>query len=179
MSTDVFEDPIFRYRYGFERQGDVLRVEMWVEPGGGVSVSHLHPNQEERFEVLEGEVTFKVDGRKLTAAPGDRAIARPGVRHSFKNTGKEVAHVVAEAEPALELEGFLTEAAALAQAGAYTKRGIPRGFDALVRAGDFAWRYRKTVVLTGIAFPPPRLQPLMLAPLAWLGRRRARRESDD
>lgn len=57
--------------------------------------------------------------------------------------------------PAGNLQGFLTEAAAIARAGRYTKRGIPKGPGALMEAAEFADRYRDDVVLTGDALPPP------------------------
>ncbi|HEX5974687.1 MAG TPA: hypothetical protein VFY57_05965, partial [Rubrobacteraceae bacterium] len=62
MSSALIDDPFFRQRYGFSREGGVLRIEIWTEPGGGVLAEHVHPKLEERWEVLEGEVTFRVDG---------------------------------------------------------------------------------------------------------------------
>jgi quercetin dioxygenase-like cupin family protein len=174
-STEVFEDPVLRYRYRFSRAGDMLSVEMWADPGGGVTIQHFHPRIEERFEVLDGEVTFKVNGKKLKAGPGERAVAKPGDRHTFENTGTGVAHLRCEAEPALELQEFLQEAAALSQAGKFTRRGFPKGLGALLEAAEFADRYRETVVFTDVAFPPPALQGPLLGPLARFQRRRRAR----
>src|SRR5439155_2649759 len=95
------EDPIMRQRYRFERQGDVLRLSLWAEPGARVP-KHFHPPLEERFEVREGEFTFTVGRRKQRAGPGDRLVVPPGVPHAFANTGPGVAHFVAEIEPALQ-----------------------------------------------------------------------------
>jgi quercetin dioxygenase-like cupin family protein len=166
------EDPLFRQRYRFSREGDILRVEMWTEPGGGVSIEHFHPRQEERFEVLEGEITFRVNGEKRRVGSGEWLVAEPGVRHTFENTGRGVAHHVSEAQPALELQGFIEEAAALARAGKYTRRGTPKGLGALLEASEMAERYRETVVLT---VPPPTIQRILLPPLARLQRRRGSR----
>jgi quercetin dioxygenase-like cupin family protein len=172
--SDLIEDPVFNYRLRFHpKKGDVLSMDVYVDPDGGVSIPHYHPSTEERFEVKQGEATFKADGEEIVARPGDPpVIVRPGVRHSFRNTGDTEAHIVCEAEPALELQGFLTEAAAMARAHRYTKRGIPRGPGALLEAAEFTERYRDTVVITGGALPPPALQPAFLGPLARLQRRR-------
>lgn len=177
QSTDAgfVEDPILRYRYRFSREGNVLRVEMLVDPGGGVTVEHFHPRIEERFEVLEGELTFKVEGDEQRAGPGDHVVAAPGVRHAFQNTGEGVARAVTEADPPGRLQEFLEEAAALGRDGTYTRRGFPTGPGALLRAVEFADRYRDTVVFTGGAFPPPAFQRFLLPPLARLGRRRKTR----
>src|SRR5437867_21467 len=87
MDEGINEDPIQRYRFRFAGDDWVLIVEMWAEPGGGGIVEHIHPHHEERFEILDGEVTFTVEGRKRRAGPGDRVVAAPGVRHAFENTG--------------------------------------------------------------------------------------------
>lgn len=175
--SEVVEDPVFAMRMRFAQRDDgVLLVELWADPDGGVSVAHYHPVMEERFEVLEGEVTFTADGDDVVARAGDPpVVVRPGVRHKFLNSGETEARVMTEADPGdPDLQEFLTRAAALARKGAYNRHGIPKGPGALLEAADFAERYRDSTVITGPAFPPPRLQPLLLGPLAWLHRRRRR-----
>jgi hypothetical protein len=75
MIADLVEDPFFRQRYRFVRDGDALRVEIWTDPAGGVSAEHVHPRLEERYEVLESEVSFRVDGSVRRAGPGDRPVS--------------------------------------------------------------------------------------------------------
>jgi quercetin dioxygenase-like cupin family protein len=173
MTSELIEDPVFNYRLRFyPREGDALKMDVFVDPGGGVSIPHYHPSTEERFTVERGQAVFTADGKDIPAIAGEEVVVPPGVRHTFRNIGTQEAHIVCVAEPALDLQGFLTEAAAMARAGKYTKRGIPRGPGALLEAAEFAERYRDTVVVTGGAFPPPRLQPALLGPLARLQRRR-------
>jgi quercetin dioxygenase-like cupin family protein len=171
MPSDFVEDPVLRQRYRFSRDGEVLLVEVWAEPGSSVP-EHFHPRLEERWEVVEGEVTFRVAGDARRAGPGDRLAAPPGVPHSFENTGSEPAYLRVEVEPPLMLQEFLEEAAELNRTGGFTDRGIPKGPRALLRAADFTERYRDTAVLT---FPPPAMQRLVFPPLARLARRRRRR----
>jgi mannose-6-phosphate isomerase-like protein (cupin superfamily) len=169
VAEGLVEDPLFDQRYRFSRKGDVLRVEIWADPGGGVTVEHLHPRFEERFEVYEGEITFRVDGAELKVGPGGRLAAAPGVRHCYQNTGGGQAHLAAEAEPALDLRESIEEAAAMARAGKFTRSGRPKGVGALLEAAEFAQRYRETTVVT---FPPLAVQKVLMPPLAWLQRRR-------
>jgi quercetin dioxygenase-like cupin family protein len=175
MNDELIEDPVFNYRLRFHPQeGDLLRMDVYVDPGGGVSIPHYHPAIEERFTVLEGETTFMADRKPIVARAGDdTVVVNPGVRHSFKNTGTTEAHIACEAEPAMDLQAFLTEAAAMARAGKYTRHGLPRGFRAFLEAAEFTDRYRDSVVITARTLPPPRLQPALLGPLARLQRRRA------
>jgi mannose-6-phosphate isomerase-like protein (cupin superfamily) len=166
--ADLTHDPILRQKYRFSRDGDVLLVEIWAEPGGATP-EHHHPAIEERFEVLEGEVTFKIDGRAQTAGPGMRVVAKPGVPHAFENTGKNVAYVRAEVEPAGRIQEFLEEGAALNRSGKFSKRATPKGPRALLLGAEFMVRYRPTIVLHS---PPALIQRLLFPPLARLARRR-------
>lgn len=165
--SEYVHDPNRRQRYAFRREGENLVVDVWVQPGGDVP-THVQPTQEERFAVLEGRVRFKVGGRKVIAGPGDEVVVAPGVKHSFKNVGDGEAHLRVDVRPALELQGFLEDAAALARAGLYTRRGIPTSPKGAVRMAEFIERYRDLVV---ISWPPPAVQRIMLAPLLRFSRR--------
>src|SRR5207245_7688560 len=118
---------------------------VFADPGGDVP-PHFHPSQEERFEVLAGHVRFDVDGQRVDGGPGTRVIARAGAKHAFRNVGGVEAHLRVEVEPALDLQGFLEEAAALARARRYTRRGIPTSPRALVQLADLMVRYENTTV---------------------------------
>jgi quercetin dioxygenase-like cupin family protein len=167
QTTSEIVDPVRRQRISFAGEGEVLRAEVWTAPGGDVP-AHYHPAQTESFEVVSGEVQFRIGRKRRQAGPGDRVVAAPGVVHAFKNTGKVDALVRVEARPALRLQAFLEEAAALARAGRYTQRGVPRGLRAAAELAELMERYSDVTVM---AFPPRRLQRLMLAPLARVARR--------
>jgi mannose-6-phosphate isomerase-like protein (cupin superfamily) len=139
-----------------------------TDPGGGVRAEHVHPVLEERYEVLEGEITITVDGESKRLGRGERAVVPPGVPHSFENTGVRAAHLVAEAEPAQELRESIEEAARLGRTERFTHSGSPRSFRALVEAAALAERYRETVVLTS---PPRFVQRILFPPLSRFARR--------
>jgi mannose-6-phosphate isomerase-like protein (cupin superfamily) len=170
---ELVEDPVFRQRYRFERTADVLRIEFWVDPEGGVT-PHVHPEMEERFEVLEGNPSF-LSGRKWKVArPGDVVTVPPGVRHAYRNPGVEVAHVVCEARPASVLQEFLEDVAALSRAGKLSRRGLPKP-GGLLQGAVLANHYREMVVLGFPPMPPRLLQRLLFPPLARLGQWRGYR----
>jgi mannose-6-phosphate isomerase-like protein (cupin superfamily) len=141
--TRLVEDPVLRQRYTFTREGDVLTVELWVDPGGGVT-PHVHPAMEERFKVLEGEVEF-LAGRRWEQR--DEIVVPKGTRHAFRNRGGVTAHMVTEVEPAMELEAFLTDVAELSHRKRFTRRGIPTSPRAAVELAQLAMRYSGTVEL--------------------------------
>lgn len=48
---------------------------------------HEHPDEDDAFYILEGELTFEVDGDELVAGPGTFVLVPPGIRHTFANNG--------------------------------------------------------------------------------------------
>jgi mannose-6-phosphate isomerase-like protein (cupin superfamily) len=166
MPAETVEDPVMRQRYRLTREGDVLRNELSAEPGSGVP-EHYHPQIEERFEILEGDWKFEVDGAERPAGPGDRLVVPAGARHRFENVGSGVGRFVAEIEPALDMQEFFEESAALARAGVFARPGMPK-LRGLPAAAAFAQRFRETTVMT---FPPRAVQRILFPPLARLARR--------
>ena len=124
--------------------------------------------------MLDGEITYRADGRKHLAGRGSKFTIPAGARHSFANTGSGTAHFLVQMEPALRMAELFQDAAALGQAGKWTtigRHGIPTGPRAVIEMADFLDRYHEIFVPTS---PPPALQRLAVPPLARLARRRGR-----
>jgi len=174
MSDQLTEDPVLRMRSRFwrttESAGEVLHVETWVDPGGGVT-AHVHPAMEERFEVLGGRPEFLAGRSWKASQPGATILVPPGTRHAFRNRGDEVAHFVCHATPPSTLQEFLEDAAALSRAGGISRRALPRSLDGLLQAAVMAHHYRDMVTLLS-PLPPPAIQRLVIPPLARAGERR-------
>lgn len=159
MAPEIVEDPTLRLRLSFsatEREGKrVGRVEMWVDPGGGVP-PHVHPMIREDFEVLEGELQLLAGRDWRTASSGETVVVPAGTRHAFRNRGRATAHAVAwVSPPSEELEGFLTDAAVLGRAGQLTRSGIPKNPRAVLQAAVLSEHYREMVELSFPPLPPP------------------------
>lgn len=177
MTDELTEDPVLRMRSRFWRTnedgGEVLHVETWLDPGGGVT-PHVHPAMQEGFEVLGGRPEFLSGRRWKVFAPGATAVVPPGTRHAFRNRSAELAHFVCHATPPSTLQEFLEDAAALSRAGGITRRALPRNLDGLLGAAVMAEHYRDMVTLLA-PLPPPAIQRLVIPPLARAGRRRGHR----
>jgi len=111
-----------------ETNGAAVVIETYVQPNGFVAAAHVHPSQEERFEVLRGTVGFKVGREKLVAGPGKRLTVPAGTPHKFWNAGEEEAHFVCEVRPALQFEALLETMFALAADGKTNRKGMPNPF---------------------------------------------------
>src|ERR687896_1194659 len=89
---DTIENPITGERVTFlttsaETDGELVVIDAAVAPGGFVAAEHLHPYQSERFEILEGEVEFKLGKEVVTAGSGDVVMVESGTSHQFRNLG--------------------------------------------------------------------------------------------
>ena len=169
---DVHEDPLTGQRFrtlrsGAATSGELLRTELWIEPGGRIP-AHIHPHQEERFEVLHGKVRFRIAGKAHLANDGDVVIVPAGTRQSATNDSDHEAHLIIEVRPALELQQALETLAALARSGKFTRHFLPKTPAALLKLGVVANRYHQTVY---VASPPLAVQRVLFKALAALGHR--------
>ncbi len=170
FSGQILDNPISGERITFRKtaadtDGDLLAIDLELSPDGHVPGAHVHPMQEERFEVVEGTMKFRRGMRTITARAGDMVVVPPGTVHRFENAGDAPAHVRVEVQPALRMEELFETAVELAREGRTTASGMPyplelalfmREFDAEVRA----------------PFVPAAAVRAVMAPLAWLARRR-------
>ncbi len=146
-----------------DTNGERVVVETYVESNGAVAAAHVHPSQEERFEVLAGELEFRLGKRKLVAKPGDRVLVPAGTPHRFRNVGDETAHFVCEITPALGFEQLIETMFSLAEDGKVSKKGMPNPLRLAVIAKHHFGDVR-------LPFPPAWLQRLGLTFGAPLGR---------
>jgi quercetin dioxygenase-like cupin family protein len=165
---DTIENPITGERLVFrktsrETGGQAVVVETFVQPNGFVAAAHVHPGQEERFEVLRGSVGFKIGRKKLVAGPGQRLTVPAGTPHKFWNAGDDEAHFVCEVRPALQFESLLETMFALATDGKTNRKGMPNP----LRLAVIANAHFDTVQLP---FPPALVQKVGLALGAPVGR---------
>ncbi|HLI36539.1 MAG TPA: cupin domain-containing protein [Streptosporangiaceae bacterium] len=145
--------------------GDALAWELVLAPGGHVPSSHSHPEQEERFTVLDGTMRFRVGRRRMLARPGDVVRVPPGTVHHFANAGPVPARVAVETTPALAMEAMLEVAAALARNQQASGRALPRLLDLMLFMHDFEREVRAPYL-------PAALTRAVTRTLAWVAVRR-------
>jgi quercetin dioxygenase-like cupin family protein len=170
FSGQVLDNPISGERITFRKtaadtDGELLAIDLEVAPDGHVPGAHVHPLQEERFEVVEGTMKFRKGLRTITARPGDTVVVPPGTVHRFENAGDGPALVRVEVQPALRMEELFETAVALAREGRTTAGGMPQPLHLALFMGEFEAE-------VGAPFVPAAAVRAVLAPLAWLARRR-------
>jgi len=76
---------------------------------GGKSALHIHPNQDETYEVKEGEMQLFIDGGWRTLQANQYLTVSKGTVHAFRNTGTQKAVAVNRHSPGLRFGQMLEE----------------------------------------------------------------------
>lgn len=127
---DVIENPITTDRIIFRKtrqdtNGELLQFDNYHKAGGVGPMPHLHPLQEETFEVVKGIFAITVNGKEQLLTAGEKAIVPKGAIHYWRNAGKDELYMITEFRPALHFEEIIETVAALARAGKMDKAGNP------------------------------------------------------
>jgi quercetin dioxygenase-like cupin family protein len=93
---------------------EALEVEAVYQPGSMKPPLHLHPEQDEHFEVLGGEITALVEGEERAYGAGDAFDIPRGTPHTMWNASDAEVRVLWRTSPALDTLGWF-EALAEAQ----------------------------------------------------------------
>lgn len=165
---DVIEHPVTGERMVFlqtgrETNGQLLQIDLTVQPGGSVALEHIHPHQDERFVVRKGEITMRVNGILWVYQAGEEVTVPRGTPHVWWNAGDDELNVVLEFRPAGRFDRFITSFFALAQTGGVGPQGTPGFFQMAV----LFHAYRDVVRVANL---PIWLQDLLLPLVGALGR---------
>jgi len=95
---------------GAQTGGAYCLAHAIVPPGGGPP-PHYHTREEEGFYVLEGEITFTVDGKTVVGTAGTFVQLPRGLPHAFKNNSGKPVRMLIQCVPA-GFDLFLMEFAA-------------------------------------------------------------------
>jgi quercetin dioxygenase-like cupin family protein len=115
-------------RTAAETDGELLEMEATYPARSPEPPAHLHPQQEERFEIVAGEVTVRLDGEERTLMTGDVLEIPAGTVHAMWNGGDEIARLRWETRPAMRTEELFRALAVIAEAA---MSGEPQPDDSL------------------------------------------------
>lgn len=90
-----------------------LQLRATYEGASAAPPAHLHPAQDERFEVLSGSMRALVDGRELELPTGAVLEIDRGTAHQMWNAGDEPAAVDWRTNPAGRTLAWFRELSAL------------------------------------------------------------------
>ena len=170
----TIENPVSGERITFlqtsrDTAGELLEFELELTPDGHVPGAHVHPEQEERFHVLEGTMQFRLGMKKIVATAGETVIVPAGSVHKFANGGDSPARARVEVVPALDMEDLLSTTVELAHEGNVLRSGMPKPLHLAL----FVRRYEREV---RAPFPPAWMVRVLMSPLAAIARMRGHHE---
>lgn len=146
-----------------ETGGTLLQVDWIGGPGWTTGPDHIHPLQEERFEVLSGKLGLRLDGVEHVYVTGEVIVAPAGSAHAAWNAGDKDVHVLVDFRPALRTETAFEILAGLARDGETNKAGIPKNplrLAVILRAYEDEFH---------LALPPLGVQRVIFGALAKVG----------
>ena len=152
---------VFRKR-SRDTGGELLEATLVLAPRGFIAAEHVHPNQEERFEVTGAPVKFRIAGKEQLVQPGEVAVVPAGTPHIWWNPSPDEASTLVQFRPALDTETFFETFFGLASDGKTNKKGLPNPLQMAV----LARAYSREMQL------PPRTQrvfgplSMLMAPIA-------------
>ena len=146
--------------------GEMLRAESVVQPGGGAGPLHRHRFQEERFQILEGEIIGRIGRTRRRICAGETFVVPPDASHTFAVEADEPARFITEFRPGLRLAEFVLQIFWLADHDQVDAKGRIHPLQAAVLARAFPKEFFYVPVI------PAALQQAIARPLAALGRSR-------
>jgi quercetin dioxygenase-like cupin family protein len=169
FAGQVLDNPISGERFIFRRTagdtgGRLLAFDLVLDPDGRVPGGHVHPVQEERFQVLRGAVRFRKGLTTVVAHAGEEVVVPPGSYHRFANAGEEPAVVRVQVRPALRMEQLYETVVALARDGRTLRTGMPKPLELALFMRAFEQEVQAPLA--------PELVRAAIAPVAWLAARR-------
>ena len=147
--------------------GERVVVDLELAAGGKVPGVHVHPKQDETFEVLAGTMKFRYGMKTIVAEAGETVVVPAGKVHAFANAGDVAAHVRVTVSPALKMEQLFETTVALAEEGKVMKSGMPKPLELALFVREFGDEARAP-------FPPQFVVRTAMAPLAAIAKRRGR-----
>ncbi len=148
-SGQVLENPLTGVRVVFvqtpqDSGGLSVIHEFTYPPGTGREYPHVHQLSSDKFEILEGQATYQLNGETRSAQAGDSFDFPPGVPHLHPwNNGSAVLKLrqtvtfptphTAELE---KIDGIVETFFGLAKDGKVNKDGVPSFMQVMVSFGD-------------------------------------------
>lgn len=110
-SVNVLGIPMFIRVHGRDTGGIVSVVESHDVPGGGPP-PHIHRQEDETFQILEGDYEFTVGEKTILAKPGTTLFAPRDVPHTYRYLGKTPGKLMCVITPS-GFEGFFEDIGAM------------------------------------------------------------------
>jgi mannose-6-phosphate isomerase-like protein (cupin superfamily) len=94
----------------FDKNSFVMNYKL---DAGGMVPPHCHIHMDEHFEIVKGEMKFKVNGKTIIKKTGEEIMVPKGVKHSIANVGIEQVEMNVKYMPCSDTHRFFEIVASL------------------------------------------------------------------
>ncbi|HKM99255.1 MAG TPA: cupin domain-containing protein [Candidatus Binataceae bacterium] len=92
-----------------ESAGELFRIEYIARDISPVPRDHIHIQQEERVEVIEGTLRCRVAGIESVLGPGERIVIPRGIPHAVWNDDRRGSRSIGEYRPAMNARAMFRQ----------------------------------------------------------------------
>jgi quercetin dioxygenase-like cupin family protein/uncharacterized protein YndB with AHSA1/START domain len=111
---------------GADTGGEYIEFDVVGRPCGLIAQPHVHTEQTESFEVIEGSMELTIRGRKHLLSAGDTMDVPPGAPHTQRAGPGGPGRVRVRTSPAGTTEQFLERLAEMSANGGFIRGGWPK-----------------------------------------------------
>ncbi|MGV3560878.1 cupin domain-containing protein [Larkinella arboricola] len=147
-----------------DTNGEFLELISTYEPGSKEPLPHYHPHQDEYFDVLQGELSVRLNGNLQILKPGDQIHIQKTTVHAMWNATNNKSVVRWRTVPALDTEHLLELNVGLVNDGKTNKDGVPN----LLQVALMMMHYNHVFRLAQPPYPVQRVIFMLLTPVARL-----------
>lgn len=125
-----------------DTNGAFLEMETTFGPHSKEPVPHFHPVQDELFEVMEGSLSIRINGRVKVIRKGEQLEVPAKTIHSMWNHTGDRTKLNWKVQPALDTENFFETAMGLAAEKKINKKGMPSILQTALMVRKFSNEFR-------------------------------------
>lgn len=142
-----------RKRTDKKHNGKYILFDFEVAPKGYVPVRHIHPSQNEHFEIVSGTLRLELNGEIKHLQASDKIIVPKGKPHQWWNDSSDTTvKMKVKFEPALKTEIFFEQFFGLANDGKTKTDGSPKFLQVVAMSNEY------DIYISG---PPVSIQKIM------------------
>jgi quercetin dioxygenase-like cupin family protein len=121
-----------------DTNGRHILFDFEIAPGGCVPVRHIHPFQNEHFEIQSGSLRLELNGETKNLKAGDKIIVLQGQPHQWWNDSTDTpVKAKIRFEPALKTEIFFEQFFGLANDGKTKTDGSPKFMQIMAMSNEY------------------------------------------
>ena len=108
-----------------ESTDDVFRMELTIAPRGEVAAAHIHPHQEQTFEIVAGQLSVTTASGPRVLEASEVLVLAPGAAHSQGNPFDKPVVAIETYRPARRIREFFEVFFTMGMNGMTDAKGLP------------------------------------------------------